>query len=139
MDFWKKVNLSDLKEKLKNVRFLTDEEVDKIEKKYASKWKEHYPQLSRDHGAEILNLVNNGADRLIDHSSFAGGIGCQYCYIIDLDENVFESYSSSYGNPRDVENVGRFKNMYLMKSYKLDELPTEKEYLDYLEPSNDED
>jgi hypothetical protein len=141
LNFLQKNNLSDFKEKVKNVKFLTDAEIDVIDGKYGEDWKEHYPQLSRDQGAEILNLVNNGATELIDNINFAfesKGFSCEFCYVVDFDKNSFESYTRYDKKPSFDDNNNRFSKLILMKSYNLDKLPTEKEFLDTVEPSSED-
>jgi hypothetical protein len=53
-----------------------------------------YPGLSRDTGAEILNLIQKGTVReLYDDTSFAGdSLFCEYAYVLDLDNKVLEIY-----------------------------------------------
>jgi hypothetical protein len=141
LNFLKKTNLSKFKEKVKKVKFLTDAEVGDINDKYGENWKEHYPQLSRDQGAEILNFVDKGTEELVDNLSFADnkrGFGCEFCYVVDFDNNSFESYTCHRSSPFFDDNNDRFENLKLMKTYSLDQLPTEKEFVDTLEPSDEE-
>ena len=121
LEFLRNTDLSKFKDRLNNVRFLTEIEGEKIDVKYGAKWKEYYPQLSRDNGAEILQMVMDGANELQNEIEFAkDGLMCEWSYIIDLDNNVFEAYSGGF----DVED----RQPHAL--WALSELPKNKEFVD---------
>ena len=112
----------------------------------ARQYKEKYQYLSRDHGAGILYMIYNSEDNEIwlhDQTNFAAdSLFCEYAYVIDLDKKTFEIYSGF--NHSDVDESERFA--YLkdsvrdgdygvirhLKTYSLDDLPTEKQFLEDL-------
>lgn len=106
-------------------------------------YKEKFPYLSRDNGANVLNLINESSDKeiwLYDQTDFAGdSLFCEYAYVIDLDKRTFEIYKGF--NQSEVNESERFaflggknKNGYTpvthMKTYSLDDLPTVDDYLE---------
>lgn len=110
----------------------------------ASQYKTEFPYLSRDHGASILEMINESTDKeiwLYDQTNFAvDSLFCEYAYVIDLDKRTFEIYSGF--NKSDVDETERFaylkgKNkdndygvIRHMKTYSLDDLPTVEDYLE---------
>lgn len=75
---------------------------------------ERFPELSRDTGAEILELVAN-AEREIaltdEHEFIKDDLFCEWAYVIDLDTNQLRVYANG-------EN--------LKAVFMLDEMPEEK-------------
>lgn len=132
--------------RLKNCRFLTPKEIEKInlEKNPI----ESRPQLSRNMGADILNLAAT-VDRLalVDSLEFAAdSLFCEWAYVIDFDQNVFEVYKGF----NTTQAVGRFADMpteagseyqpvTLIKSYALDDLPSFEEFITDCEPVDEEE
>lgn len=129
--------------RLKGCRFLTEKEIEKInlEKNPI----ESRPQLSRNLGADILTLaatVDNLA--LIDSIQFAAdSLFCEWTYVIDFDQNVFEVYRGF----NKLEPEGRFKDfkteddseyrpVTLIKSYKLDDLPSYEQFIADCDPED---
>lgn len=92
-----------------------------------------HPELSRRTGAEILSLVLNRDITCVQISDdFANdSLFCEWCYVIDLDQALFEVYRGFQKQPH---SKGRFsKNscessgyypVGLVKSYSLKSLPT---------------
>lgn len=114
----------------------------------AAKYHAKYPLLTRDNGAEILSLVYQGLkgkERCIwlqDSESFAGdSLFCEWAYVIDFDKRTFEVYEGF--NKTELTEDDRFfkfkdtKSEYwpvkLLKSYSLDELPSETDFIKELE------
>ncbi len=131
--------------RLKNCRFLTPSEIDKInlEKNPI----EQRPQLSRNLGADILNLaatVDNLA--LVDSLDFAAdSLFCEWAYVVDFDENVFEVYRGFNQEPA----IGRFANMpvedgseyqpvTLIARYALDDLPSYEDFIKDCDPEDED-
>lgn len=112
-----------------------------------------YPALSRDAGGEILNLVfkNEPGIRLKDSLSFAAdGLFCEYAYVIDLDANTFEVYFgfnkgnggrfADMKNPDDTSHrTEKYAPVGLMKTYNLDALPTEEQFIADLKQPDEEE
>jgi hypothetical protein len=126
LEFLQKAIHEKFKEKLGLCRFLTVEEQDKIDC-HLGTWTTDYPFLTRDHGSNVLNVINeSNVDEvlLIDNTGFGTngeGFMCEYVYVIDYDRNVFEVYGGLYI----PEN--------LAVSYDINNLPTEEEFLKELE------
>lgn len=126
--------------RLKRCRFLTDAEIEKISKEQNPV--ESRPQLSRNMGADILNLAATvDGLYLVDSIGFAAdSLFCEWAYVVDFDTNEFEIYKGFNTTPA----IGRFKDLpcepgseytpvTLIKSYKLDALPTLETFLMELE------
>ena len=65
------------------------------------KFNEQWPNLNRDYGARILDYVywNNGA-RVHLEVEFAGdSLFCEWCYVIDLDNDTLEIYQGFNKEP----------------------------------------
>jgi hypothetical protein len=139
LEFLSSFDRTTFERKLRAASFLTDEEIEAINADPL--WKEKYPHLSRDAGAEILSMVFNGPDgiKLLDKRDFAGdSLFCEWAYIIDLDAEQLEVYKGFNHSPLDSSE--RFahlpsyttehgeRNTYYpirkIKSYPLNELPS---------------
>lgn len=99
--------MEEFAEKAKNCKFISQEE---LNNKYASlgidvssefisledahKFAEHFPQLDRALGCEVLDYIQeNGSCELIDSYNFIqDSLFCEWAYIIDLDKEVLEVY-----------------------------------------------
>lgn len=168
LTFLKKTNLDDFKKKLENVRFINEEDEEEIQKfmesigspngwmnsEQSSMYHKKYPYLSRDNGAEILDMIMESEESVLlrDSSDFAGdSLFCEWAYLIDLDNNVLECYEGFNTTP--LEDGQRFKNISLhdysgmnqyypikcIKKYPLDKLPTKEEFVNDLEPQEEEE
>lgn len=70
---------------------------------------ENYPHCSRDHGAEILNIIldNKGELELWMHWEFMyDSLFCEFAYLIDLDNNTLEFYTGF--NTKALDKSQRF-------------------------------
>ena len=85
---------------LERTRFLTEEEVAEINKK----WREGEPpaeHLQRNMGARVLQYIHDlpagDAEILLaDNANFAAdGLFCEWAYVLDLDTNRLEVYQNS--------------------------------------------
>jgi hypothetical protein len=155
----RKGNFKKFKQKLENCRFLNDEDEKKKEKfmksigskdgwmneDQAEKYHKEYPYMSRDNGAEILNMVlkSKGEVLLRDSTDFAAdSLFCEWAYVIDLDKNVLECYGGF--NETNEPTSDRFKSLKpesdskygvitLTKVYDLDKLPTKRQFVKEIE------
>jgi hypothetical protein len=114
----------------------------------AERMKEGWPHFSRDMGGEILQYVCNavvpvGGFVFKNSLDFAAaGLFCEFAYVIDFDQNVFEVYKGFNDG-----HGGRFADMPrsypeyapvgLVKTYNLDNLPTENEFLSDLKEEDE--
>lgn len=172
LNFLKNSNITKFKKKLNNVRFMNKRDENSMKKfmteigapdgymnmEQSSLYNKKYPYLSRDHGADILNMIydsdkSDGKIVLRNHINFASdSLFCEWAYLIDLDKNVLEVYEGFNTEPLDDDQ--RFKNMEVdnngsgikiyypikcVKTYPLDNLPTEEEFIKELTPKEEED
>ena len=95
----------------------------------SDRFKEKYPYLHRDCGAEVLKYVADGsATELKDDLYYAEtGFDCEWCYAVNLDKETFEVYEDNYmpGN--------------LKGSFDLNNLPTEEEFLNHFKTEEEEE
>lgn len=129
LSFLRKVDIDDLKEKLKNerLRFFTEEDIkeyDDFSKSIgiSDGWmnpeqskliNEKYPFTTRDHGGEIIEKVYNELCNtsttpilLGDSTEFSYNYSCEWAYVVDLDKEVLEVYEGYNSKP--VEKEERF-------------------------------
>lgn len=108
LEFLQDVDIKEFKEKLKNVRFGTEDELQDrwveagasrgaewIDLNVSKNMKDLYPELSRDTGATVLDIINKAERPILlnDSTGFAAdGLFCEWDYVIDLDKNVLEVY-----------------------------------------------
>jgi len=159
--------LGKFKEKVDNLKWLTDEEIEAVNN--GGDWDEKYPYLSRDWGAQILEAVHYGTLTkepgfmqpkkkvitfdilgLIDNSNFAAdSLFCEWAYVIDLDKNTFEVYEGfnketlAEGErfaslPVDKED-GKYKPVKFVTSFDLNALPELQQFLEICEPKIDDE
>ena len=120
----------------------------------ADEYKKRYPLLSRDNGADILQMIMDSTEDInwvTDSSEFAGdSLFCEWAYVIDLDKNTFEVYEGFNTKPltiddrffylsaeADKENEKRksygsdseYYPIKMVKSYNLNDLPLEAEFI----------
>ena len=141
LEFLKENNIGSFKKVLKNqVRWLIGKAKQTLTDYYKEigvegQWismdkaelvKQKFPLLSRDNGAAVLGMImelSKTEDKLyiINESVYAkDGFGCEWCYVIDLDTNTLEVYNGNIGGEP-------------LKSYNIDNLPTEEIFVEELE------
>jgi len=112
----------------------------------SSKFKELYPENSKDTGSGILQLIQDSNRQLIltDNLNFANdSLSCRWGYVIDLDKNTFEVYEGANRSPLNenerfyflqekLKPIAILDTTYYPVKYvvgfDLDKLPTEKEF-----------
>lgn len=154
--------LDAFKAKLLGCRFLPQSEILELWKEQgaddsgfvsmeiAEKFGRAHPQLSRDTGAEVINLVNHSESGLPlrDSYDFAGdGLFCEWAYVIDLDGGTFEVYKG-FGKEtltpadrfHDLSSfiAGDYQPVKICHSWPLDKLPSSQEFIEALEPSSED-
>ena len=113
LNFIKTSDMSILKAKLSNCRFITDSEMKELfdtfvaslpKKDQMSNYDiteaffKEYPELCRDTGAGILDIVYSSDTEVLlrdDHGFLDDTVFCEFAYIIDLDNNTFNCYTDS--------------------------------------------
>lgn len=148
--------LKEMKQKVKGVVALTNEQVQNrwkqcgaddsgwVTMEVSNKFKQNNAHLSRDMGGgEVLDLVVKGKinETQLDPEFVADSLYCEWAYVIDLDKKVFEVYAGF--NEKPLKPKDRFFNLQkegdkyfpvkLVKKYKLDELPTAKNFVKEIE------
>ena len=159
LEFLRGVDLEKFKERLKSIHWLTKEQSEEIDKLPDGLWQKYHPYLSRDRGADILNLImhgwyESGRDKvifggeilgLVDSSAFAGdSLSNEWTYVIDLDKDTFEVYTGFTKEP--LPEGERFSkassaSYYAVKhakTYLLSDLPTADQFIKDLEPVEEE-
>lgn len=161
LNFLKKRSILKFKKKLSNCRFMNDDDKKKLDNflksigssdgwlndEQSTKYHEAYPYLSRDIGADILDIIYKSQNEILlqDSSEFAGNsLFCEWGYIIDLDQNQLEVYE---GFNEEILTKGRFSNqpvsdngygqIKLLKTYYLDDLPTPSQFVADLTPEEE--
>ena len=108
-----------------------------------------YPQLHRDVGRDILDMIyNSDAGISLQNSlSFAGdGLFCEWAWLIDLDSNTFEAYEGFNETPLSdsdrflfleysvnylcYNNSGKYHPVVKVAEWSLDNLPDKQDFLD---------
>ena len=140
-------------ESVRNVEFLTEDEERTIRKRYDAEnvfnidgitrsIKADYPELSRDTGAKILDIIakKNGHVKLSNQLGFADdSLFCEWAWVIDFDRNTFEGYQGFNHTPLDkrerfhsyMDHVPRkYYAVKLVQSWYIHNLPTEEEFLE---------
>jgi len=141
LQFLKDCDLKVFKERLKKVSFLSSKKVGKLWNEFKTRelFKTKYPELSRDTGAKVLQLIYEGkAFKLLDNSKFiCDSLWCEWVYVIDLDKKRFEIYTNFSQNP--LTQKDRFFNVKfkkdacypikIVKSYTLKNLPSVRQFI----------
>lgn len=142
LNFCKKVKWPQFIEKLARLRWITDEEIRKVNS--TPHWYKEYPYLTREIGANLLDYINNNdalPTGLKNNEAFAGdSLFCEYAYVIDLDKKNLEVYTGfqekpppkgeRFGNRDDLEKVDGYYPIKLLRKYPLNKLPTKREFLE---------
>lgn len=115
----------------------------------SDKFKQKYFHLHRDCGADVLNIIQSSDDGILLRNDFnfaADSLFCEWAYLLNLDNNTFEVYKGFNKSPLNEQD--RFFNLQdnnsdyypikLVKSYSLDNLPSEQDFLKDFEVSDDE-
>jgi hypothetical protein len=143
LEFLKKVKMDEFSKAIDECRWITQEELDKIDKDINNgiliNWQKYYPELSRDTGGEILELITFKNKRILNNSiNFANdSLFCEWAYVVDLDKNTFEVYKGF--NKERLSETERFYNaennekeynsVILVKRFDLNNLPTKEEFI----------
>ena len=146
LNFLQKRNKEDFKHNLEQCSWATEEDLEKAEEFiksieesnltiHADTWHAVFPAFHRNTGCRILELIcppYGGPKRMLLQNSFKFGgdkVFCEWAWVIDLDSNQLEVYSSSDGSKgifKDLEDPVR-----LTVSWDLDTLPTPEDFMTY--------
>lgn len=103
-------------------------------------WQRSHPELSRDTGADILELVQNSKNGLklsLMPEFAADSLMCEWAWLVDLDANVFGAYEGFNKEPVSEDNRfasfqphgNEYHQVKFVRSWPLDALPTNDEFL----------
>lgn len=123
-----------------------------IAKHYSAK----HPSLSRDTGAKILEIIQNASEPVpvnLYKEFAADSLFCEWAYVIDFDKGTFEVFEGFNCNPlaegerfyglKSGEDTGHRDTEYHpvrhVKTYQLDALPTDEQFLADLEPQDEDE
>ena len=115
----------------------------------SNKFKQLYPENSRDTSAKILQIIQNTDKplKLENNIDFAkDSVFCEYGYVIDLDKNVFEVYMGFNKTPlakeerfySDEHNEEEYYPIKLLAKFDFNNLPSVEEFLK-LEPDEEDE
>lgn len=146
---------------VRSAQTLTADQVTEIKKQFAktredalmineyNDFSSQYPSLSRDTGADILEMIQNSGDNVVklynDIGFAADSLFCEWGYVIDLDHNTFEVYKGFNKTPLDPSDrfyflrhlerepsyIGdkTYHAIKLVRSWQLDNLPSDEDFM----------
>ena len=146
LNFLQECNKEDFKHNLEQCSWATEEDLEKAEEFiksieesnltiHADTWHAVFPAFHRNTGCRILELIcppYGGPKRILLQNSFKFGgdkVFCEWAWVIDLDSNQLEVYSSSDGSKGIFEALD--DPVRLTVSWDLDNLPTPEDFMTY--------
>lgn len=144
LEFLNSVDIEKFKAKLKEVSFVTEDEIKSLDED----WKNKYPRMDRDQGYKVLNSIMIGDNPELHNSiSFASdSLFCEWAYVIDLDDMTLEIYNGFNKKPilngrflsEDSDSEGGYGPIVLSEKYDIKNLPTKDELIARFEEVEDE-
>lgn len=142
--FARKLSDPDIKRRfVENVRkcsWITQVELDEIS--MDDDWRNIHPELSRDTGADILQMVydsDNGLSLWNRIEFAANSLFCEWAWLIDLDFDTFEGYKGfNDDSPLSIEDRfyylrdkehGAYHAIKMKALWDLNSLPSDEEFL----------
>ena len=112
-------NLEKYQEELEKIEQITDEQVDMVNAD--EDWKTNYPYMSRDCGANIHQMIEDGKVKFVNHiNDDEARQWCEGFYTIDFEKGLFIS-----------EYWGR------KSEFPLNNLPTDEAYREAMKPKEE--
>jgi len=117
----------------------------------SAKFNERFPYMTRDHGAKILDMVNDAPDDaeivLTNSYEFAQeSLSCEYAYVVDLTRNTLEAYVGFQKTPlpegERFSGMGPNRGYYpvrLAGKWDLNDLPTQAAFEAVVDGTNSTD
>lgn len=111
VDFIKKYPVTKMVKMLERVKFIDNKKQKELDKFFksigvtdgwmdmeqAAKYQEKYPLLTRDNGADVLNLLMESKEEVLwltDSRDFLkDGLFCEWAYELDLDKRILKVYN----------------------------------------------
>lgn len=158
--YLKNININELRNSVDKCTYLSEEDFAEINKQIQEckkdneryDWKEFYPELSRDTGGDILDLIMfKNKNKLKNSLNFAAdSLFCEWAYVIDLDKNTFEVYEGFNKTPLNKDerfyflmgesekenehrrniNIEQYYPIKFLNDYSLSSLPDKDEFLE---------
>ncbi|MFW5962127.1 MAG: hypothetical protein ACOCQR_00750 [bacterium] len=133
LQFLQKINRDIFEEKVSQVLLVTEEQLEEMWREVGAEgdlvsletsqaFKQKHPELHRDTGHEILQIIYESEKPIMvqDSSEFGNdSLFCEWAYIIDLDNNKLEVHSNGF-----QEHPVTFN---------LNDLPSKEEFLESFE------
>lgn len=114
LNYLRNGDLSKYYKNLKNLRVVTEEEIKEITKH--NDWMERYPYLSRDCGADIHQMIEDGVVKFVQHMEESEAEQCcEGFYTIDFMQGTEGMFFAEYHG--------------VCKAYALCNLPTPEEFI----------
>lgn len=157
------MNRDEFTQKVKQSSWITDEQLkqlwvdagadpksDMVSFDVSEKFSKLHTHLSRDCGADIFSLIQKSPNGLKLKNSInfaADSLFCEWAYLIDLDKNTFEVYKGFNETPLSEsdrfyflspESEGKYTPIQLAKSFDLNNLPSNEEFLNSFKTEDDE-
>jgi len=168
LNFVREMNENYFKDQIDKCEFIGEDEYAKLRKQAgiahdqewvtieeSDRFKKLHPQLHRDMGAGILEFVNNNRSNRIsldDTLNFASNsLFCEWCYVIDLDNRMFEVYEGFNQVPLGeserfngfelcgVSGDNKYYPVKLSARWSFDQLPTNEDFVMAFEEKNDDE
>lgn len=163
------MNEKDFRDALSHIKYIDDEKLQKIWIDYgmdaygsipikdANRFRQTFPEFSRDTGAKILSMIQDNkitSNCLEDCLTFAAdSLFCEWAYVVDFDKRTFEVYKGFNKTPleksdrfyflREYESDDeysdkpyRYHGVKLAKKFSLDDLPEDDTFLDAFKEGN---
>ena len=145
------------REMLSRIKYIDEDKLDKLWFNYgmnsdgsinindADRFRNAFPEFSRNTGAKILALIQNDgttSNCLKDSIAFAAnGLFCEWAYVVDFDKRTFEVYQGFNETPLNEEDRFYFLREYedddaeyhgvkLVKEFNLDDLPDDNTFIE---------
>ncbi len=147
LNFLQRFIKEDFKNNLERCSWATEEELVKMDEIigsieesnltiHADTWHAVFPAFHRNTGCRILEFIigspYGGPKRILLQNSFKFGgdkVFCEWAWVIDLDSNQLEVYSSRDGSKGIFEDLD--DPVRLTVSWDLDNLPTPEDFMTY--------
>tara|TARA_R110000851_G_scaffold97963_2_gene212175 strand:+ start:60074 stop:60637 length:564 start_codon:yes stop_codon:yes gene_type:complete len=153
LGFLRGADLQAFKAKVQAARWISDNEIEALKN---TNWQKTHPQLSRDPGAAVLEIINDADPGVVLQNNLefaADSLMCEYVYVIDFDKGTFEVFKgfnktplaegerfASLAGQADQDHRGeKYSPVKHVHTFQLAGLPTEQEFLAICEPEDEDE
>lgn len=167
LEFLRSCNIERFKESLHNTEWITHEEIRHrwlgyghdidegdgfVSCDLADRFDKRYPELSRDTGAKILNIIYGSTDtvKIKNSIDFANdSLFCEFAYCVDLDKMTFEVFEGFNNSPIDKSerfyseeatessSGDKYYPVRIIATFDLNNLPTNEDFLKQCDPQEE--